>query len=208
MRIIIKITFCLVFTGFFSSCIIVKHKEKPEPPPEVMLSPKPLIPMSEEHVRSKKGDMIAFLPRDWFFVNLEEKIPSDVFAVAVNPEYTLSAVFSIIRKNDRVDSIVSKEGLLGLARVAFDRHERKTAGAVKHLGKYETIQMGNLNLAKYDFSATGEALKTHSVVFVSSINQYYEFSLIPMNITGKRVPPNDEIDKIFQSIVATIQVQY
>jgi hypothetical protein len=164
--------------------------------------------MSDVHVRSKKGDMIAFLPKDWFFVDVEEKASSDIFAVAVNPDYTLSAVFSVIRKTDRIDSVVSKEGLLGLARIAFDRHERKTAGAVKQNGVYSTIQMGSFPLAEFNYFATGNSAKAQSAVFVSSINQYYEITLIPMNISGKKIPEKEDIDKYFQSILATIQVQY
>ncbi|TAL67908.1 MAG: hypothetical protein EPN82_12550 [Bacteroidetes bacterium] len=183
----------------------MKHRTVADEVTLVNLSPKPEIPMSDKLVRSKKGDIIAFLPQDWFFVDVEEKASADVFAVAVNPDYTLSAVFSTIRKNEVTDSVVIKEGLLGLARTSLSYHENKTAGAVKQLGRYSLIQLGTMSFAKYNFSNSSGALVTQTAVFKSSINQYYEFSLIPMNISGKPLPAQNEIDKIFNSIIATIQ---
>ncbi len=188
-----------------SGCIVVKHNTVEDDVMMINLSPKPEIPMSDKLVRSKKGDIIAFLPQEWFFVNVEEKASADVFAVAVNPDYTLSAVFSTIRKNDITDSIVNKEGLLGLARTSLNYHENKTAGAVKQVGKYSMMQLGTMSFAKYNYSNSSGALVSQTAVFKSSINQYYEFALIPMNITGKPLPSQIEIDKIFNSIVATIQ---
>jgi hypothetical protein len=197
-------SFILLIT-LFTGCIVVKHRTMVEENIEVTLSPKPEIPMSDILVRSKKGDMIAFLPKDWFFIDVEEKASADVFAVAVNPEYTLSAVFSTIKKNEITDSIVAKESLLGLARISLDHHEKKTAGAIKQIGIYTTIHLGPLSFTKYDFSNSSGSLVTQTAVFKSSINQYYEFSLIPMNITGKPLPTQIEIDKIYRSIMTTIQ---
>ncbi|OGU38291.1 MAG: hypothetical protein A2X61_03200 [Ignavibacteria bacterium GWB2_35_12] len=201
----IKSIILILTLVLISGCIVVKHNTVEDEVTMINLSPKPEIPMSDKLVRSKKGDIIAFLPQDWFFVNVEEKASADVFAVAVNPDYTLSAVFSAIRKNDITDSIVSKEGLLGLARTSLSYHENKTAGAVKQVGKYSLMQLGTMSFAKYNYSNSSGALVSQTAVFKSSINQYYEFALIPMNITGKSLPSQIEIDKIFNSIVATIQ---
>jgi len=201
----IKYIILILTIILISGCIVVRHKPVADEVTMINLSPKPEIQMSDKLVRSKKGDIIAFLPQDWFFVNVEEKASADVFAVAVNPDYTLSAVFSTIRKNDITDSIVNKEGLLGLARTSLSYHENKTAGAVKQVGKYSIIQMGTMSFSKYFYSNSSGASVSQTAVFKSSINQYYEFALIPMNITGKPLPSQIEIDKIFNSIIATIQ---
>ena len=78
----------LLLPVILNSCLIVKYPESKEVHSTISLSPKPEIPMSDILVRSKQGDMIAFLPKDWFYVNVFEKASADVFAVAVNPEYT------------------------------------------------------------------------------------------------------------------------
>jgi hypothetical protein len=202
-HIFIILTFILILGT--DGCLIIKHKQVEEPQPVIQLSPKPEIPMSEEIVRSRKGDMIAFLPKDWFFVDVEEKASADIFAVAVNPDYTLSAVFSIIRKTDRIDEVVDKEGLLGLARTSFARHEKKTAGTVKQVGNYSSIQLGPLEFVMYEFSTSASSEATRAAVFKSSLNQYYQFALVPMNFNGKPQPDKAEIDVIFNSILATIQ---
>ena len=202
-KIILVILF--VSTLFTTSCIIVKLKPEVPDQPMVNLSPKPEIPMSDKLVRSSKGDMIAYLPEGWDFIDLQEKTSPDVFAVAVNPEYTLTAVFSSIRKNDKSDTAFAKEGLLGIARISLTNHQTKSGDAVKQIGNFMNIQMGAMTFAKYESSTVAGILSAQTAVFVSSINQYYEFALVPMNITGKTQPTQPESNKIFNSILSTIQ---
>ncbi len=189
----------------FNSCIIIKENVENDVAPAITLSPKPIIPMSETLVRSKIGDMIAFLPKDWFFIDIGDKISKNVFAVAVNPDYTLSAIFSEIPPNANIIDLVNKEGLIGLARSAIANRINKTAGGINIHGKYTTINMGTSSFCKYNFSPKNSSLISSSVVFISLINKYYEFALVPMNIKGKPIPDKANIEKIFYSIMATIQ---
>ncbi len=186
-------------------CFIVKENIETDIAPEISISPKPVKSMSETLVRSRKGDMIAFLPKDWFFVDLEDKISSDIFAVAINPDYTLSAVFSTIRKSDKVEELINKEGLIGLARSSLAKKQKKSGDAVKLFGKYTTINMGTLSFCKFSYSTTEGALTSQSAVFISSLKQYYEFAMIPLNFNGNPLPPQTEIKNIFTSIMTTIQ---
>lgn len=207
MKFIIKIL--LPFTFFLililESCFIVREDVETDVAPAVSISPKPLVPMSETLVRSDKGDMIAFLPEGWFFVDLEDKISSDVFAVAVNNDYTLSAIFSVIRKNDKVDELVQKEQLIGLARTSLAKKQKKTGDAVKLYGKYTTLMMGTLSFCRFSYSTSSGALTSQSAVFISTLEQYYEFALVPISVNGNPLPAQTEIDKIFTSILTTIQ---
>ena len=195
----------LFFTCFTTSCIIVKMKPDLPDNPMVSLSPKPEIPMSDKLVRSLKGDMIAYLPEGWDFIDLQEKTSPDVFAVAVNPEYTLTAVFTSIRKNDKSDTAFARDGLLGIARISLANHQTKSGDAVKQIGNFMNLQMGAMTFAKYESTTVAGLLSAQTAVFVSSINQYYEFALVPMNITGKVQPTQPEANKIFNSILSTIQ---
>lgn len=199
-----------ILTGLLAvslvSCIVVKHDDVVDDvAPAVTLSPKPEIKMSENLVRSLQGDMISFIPKGWFFVDVEEKVSPDVIAVAVSPEYNLSAVFTGIKKNDNINATVEKEGLLGLARVSFSQRAAKTAGSVKTAGKYQTMDIGNLKFAKYEFTASGSAMSAKAVVFISSVGDYYEFALIPMTAAGKPMPAPEDFDKVFRSIITTIR---
>lgn len=203
IKILLPIVFFLIL--ILESCFIVREDVETDVAPSVTISPKPLVTMSETLVRSEKGDMIAFLPDGWFFVDLEDKIASDVFAVAVNKDYTLSAIFSLIRKNDKVDELVQKELLIGLARTSLAKKQKKTGDAVKLIGKYTTITMGTLSFCRFSYSTTEGALTSQSAVFISSLSQYYEFALVPISVNGNPLPAQTEIDKIFTSILTTIQ---
>jgi hypothetical protein len=188
-----------------SACIVVVHEEKTyEVEPELSLSPKPLLKMSESLVRSDNGDMIAFLPDGWFLVNVESKVNPDIIAVAVNHDYTLSAIFSVLRNNELIKETVDKEGLYGLARVSLERRENKTVGIVKQIGKYQTINMGAQEFVKYEYSNTGGAVLARSAVYISSIGDFYEFSLVPVNVMNNILPSTREFDEIFQSFLASI----
>lgn len=208
MKIKIKIVFsflCVVFLA--TSCIIVKEKSEDisDIEPMAVLSPKPEIQMSDIIVRSYKGDMVSYIPVDWFFIDVEQRVSPDIISVVSNPDYSLSAVFSIIKHSDAFDEEFEKDGLFGLARASYARRERKTAGAVKLIGKYQSLQIGSKEFVKYEFSTTGGATSGTTAVFVSSIGEFYEFSLIPMDITGNPIPDEKEFDKIFRSFLASIQ---
>ncbi|MCX6148096.1 MAG: hypothetical protein NTW25_12745 [Candidatus Kapabacteria bacterium] len=201
-----KYLYILTLISILNSCIIVKEKEqKEEVKTSISLSPKPEIDMSDQMVRSTLGDMIAFLPKDWFFVDGEDKAPAEVYAIAVNPDYSLCAVFSEIRKNDEIDEIVKKESLMGLARLSYEKHNKKSAGSVQLVGKFQNMVLGQKNFVKYEISNSNGAITSKVIVFQSDMNHYYQFTLIPMDVQGKPIPPKDEINKIFNSILATIR---
>lgn len=201
-----KYLYILTLISILNSCIIVKEKEqKEEVKTSISLSPKPEIDMSDQMVRSTLGDMIAFLPKDWFFVDGEDKAPAEVYAIAVNPDYSLCAVFSELRKNDEIDEIVKKESLMGLARLSYEKHNKKSAGNVQLVGKFQNMVLGQKNFVKYEISNSNGAITSKVIVFQSDMNHYYQFTLIPMDIQGKPIPPKEEINKIFNSILATIR---
>ncbi len=195
----------LVLMITVSSCIVVINEEKKyEIEPEITLSPKPVLQMSDNLIRSEKGDMIAFLPAGWFLVNVESKVSPDIIAVAVNPDYTLSAVFSNVRNNELIKETINKEGLFGLARISLERRESKTVSYVKQIGKFQNINMGNQEFVKYEYSNTGGALLAKSAVYISSTGEFYEFSLVPINVKYNIQPSLKDLDDVFQSFLASI----
>ncbi len=203
MKYILPLALLSVF--IISSCIVVKKDNESSDYQTISLSPKPEIQMSESTVRSNNGDMIAFLPEGWFFVDIEEQVSSDIFAVAVNPEYTLSLIFISRKKSQTYTEIVENEGLFGLSRVALEMHRKKAGGSVNSIGKPQMIKMGNIEFVEFEFSTTGGGLATKAAVFISSIGNYYEIALSPMTFRGKPLPTNREMDMIFRSVLATVQ---
>lgn len=202
-----RIFIFFILTFIFQSCIFIKYdsEEEIEISPEIDISPKPIMELSNTMIRSSRGDMIALLPKDWFLVNLEDQISNEVIAVAVNKEYNLSAVFSNLKNRDEFEAKIKKEGLFGLAWYSYTKKEKKSAGNVKQVGKYQSIAMGTKKFVKYEYSASPGSATSKSVVFISTLGEYYEMTLIPMNVNANPQPQQQIINDTFQSILAGIK---
>ena len=201
----IKIILILALIVSLAGCVIVKEKEEKPKAVVLQFSPTPEMPMSDVMILSDDGDMVAFIPKGWFLVNLEDEAPTDVIGVAVNKGYTIAVVFSKIRKNDSYDKIVKREKLLGLARIALEKRADKTAGSVTLAGDYKEINMGPRNFAKYEFTNSDKSMRGMSAVFISTLGNYYEMTVIPMNLTGIIPVSQYDLDKVFSSVLATVQ---
>ena len=195
------------FAFILQSCFFVKEEKKPEK--KSTISPKAEIAMSDEYIRSKAGDILAFMPQGWYLVDTEGKTSSDVIAVAVNSEYTLSMVVQQLRTNDLVHQTVSREGVIGLARVAIERRQRKTSNSVKIIGSVSKVEVNGKQFGLYDFTGengdTTEAHRSRSIVIISSIDNYYEVSLVPTKVTTTPLPSENDVRKIFHSMLVSLQ---
>lgn len=191
-----------------NSCIIVKEKDEiivKKSEPITAKAPKPEVKMSNKTIRTPEGDMLALLPENWFFVEANESLSSEIFAVAVNPEYTLSAIFSKIKKNEENENIVKKEGLLGLARFCFSKQSQKAANNLNLVEKYEVNDLEYQKFCTFAYVREKDNAFGKSAVFISSINNYYEFSLVTLNISNNLNYDKNEFDKIYRSFLATLK---
>jgi len=203
--VIVRYASVIVCVLLLPSCLFVKAPEDKIEVQNVALSPQPEIEMSDNLVRTKAGDLIALLPKGWVFLDTRTEASADIISVAVNPEYTLSMVVSSISSGESSRERLANEGLVGLARAAFQKHSRKTSGAAKVVGSYRLAQLGARTFAGFDFSTTGGGMRTRCAVCTSSIGNHYEVSLVPLNITGRDLPDAQEQERIFRSILATVQ---
>lgn len=186
------------------ACFVVVYPESEDVAPEIKVSPKPEIEMSDNLVRSKQGDMIALLPKDWFFVDVNTKLDSEVFATAVNPDYNMSLVFSVLPLDESDKKTIKKEGLIGAARLSFDRRQQRSTKSAKLSGKYQIIRAGALEYAVYNYTSTGAGV-AKAAVLKSQLGTYYECSLIPMPVNDNPLPTKDEIESVFNSVLATLK---
>lgn len=145
----------VVFSIIVPSCLFVKAPEQKSDVQNVALSPQPEIEMSDELVRTRAGDMITLMPKGWVFLDTKGDASADIVAIAVNPEYTLSMVVSSIPAAESSREQIQAEGLLGLARVAYQKHVRKSAGTSKLVGTYRIAELGARRFGVYDFSTSG-----------------------------------------------------
>ena len=197
--------FILFSFQLLNSCIFVKMKEKTEEHISVDVIQKPEIPMNDEILRSAKGDMISLIPKNWFFVDLAEDTPKDVFAIAVNPSYTLSFIFSGYPTNELYDGIYKEQKLIGLANASFDRKQKKAGGSLIKANKIYNFNSGNLEFVVFRYRTKTQPMNSVNAIFKSSIGNIYEISLVPMNLSGISLPTEDEMNRIFNSILSTVK---
>ncbi len=194
----------VVFGITVQSCLFVKAPEQKVDVQNVALSPLPEIEMSDELVRTRSGDFIALLPKGWLFLDTKGDASADILAIAVSPDYTLTLVVSAAGTSEPNRESSGSDGLLELARTVYQRHVRKSAGTVKLVGTYRIAEMGPRRFGLYEFAASS-ALRTRSAVCTSSIGNNYEISLVPVTVSGKDIPDAAEQDRIFRSILTTVQ---
>lgn len=195
----------VVCVTLIPSCLFVKAPEDKVEVQNVSLSPQPEIEMSENLIRTRSGDLVALLPKHWVYLEPRNEAAADVLSIAVNPEYTLSMVVSSIPSSESSRERLASGGLLGLARIAYEKHVRKTGGAAKLVGGYRIAELGARSFVGFDFSTTGGGMRTRCAVCTSSLGNHYEIALVPLNVTGRDIPDAQEQERIFRSILATVQ---
>ncbi len=202
----------LIFSSFvllslvLTNCIFVKkHTEEVDEYISVDLIPKPKIIMGEEILRSEKGDMISLLPKDWFFIDLGPDTPSDVYAVAVNPDYSLSLVFSCVKNNPIIDDVFKEQKLIGIANLLFDKKQKKSLGGLIKNHTISTFTSSHMEFVMYKYRTKSQPIFSYNAVFRSTTDNVYEISMIPLNLSGITMPSDFEMETIFTSVLATVR---
>lgn len=196
----------LFLSVVLTNCIFVKkHTEEFDEYISVDLIQKPKIIMGDEILRSEKGDMISLLPKDWFFIDLGPDTPNDVFAIAVNPDYSLALVFSSIKPNPMIDEIYQEQKLIGLANFLFDKKQKKALGGLIKSHTISTFTSSHMEFVMYKYRTKSQPIFSYNAVFRSSINNVYEISMIPLNLSGITMPSDFEMETIFTSVLATVR---
>lgn len=188
----------------FCSCFLMRSAPPPAPPDPWRTRPK--MPMSEDFMRSRGGDIMVFLPKNWFVINTENAMSGDIAGVAVNPPYTASLILHMIRENESVKTRLRREGLGGLARAVFEQRMAKAPSTLKLLKVVDTLEYAGKNFGYYEFTTDTSAVPAlimRSAVCRSSANFLYEISLVPTPVTASNQPTRDELDSLFQSVLVT-----
>jgi len=204
-KLLIYVSF-LLLSLVLTNCIFVKkHTEELDEYISVDLIQKPKIIMGDEILRSEKGDMISLLPKDWFFIDLGPDTPNDVFAIAVNPDYSLALVFSCIKPNPMIDDIYKEQKLIGLANFFFDKKQKKALGGLVKSHTISTFTSSHMQFVMYKYRTKSQPIFSYNAVFRSTIDNVYEISMIPLNLSGITMPSDFEMETIFTSVLATVR---
>ncbi|MEN3026190.1 MAG: hypothetical protein ABDH31_00580 [Chlorobiota bacterium] len=177
----------------------------PERAPRIVvfeLTPEPGIPLNPDPVRSAQGDVLLFLPKGWFPLELGDKAPGGVIAVGVNPEYTLAV--TVARLYPRVPSDTANQyDLLELAKHSFTRRQVKTAGGIRLIGDFAIVRVGQKAFATYRFADAERRVRV--AIFVSLLGAAYEVALVPLSLRVIEPPPEEEQERLFEGILRALQ---
>lgn len=201
-----KISSFLLISLVLTNCIFVKqHTEEVDEYISVDLIQKPKIIMGEDVLRSEKGDMISLLPKDWFFIDLGVDTPNDVYAIAVNPDYSLSLIFTCFKPNPMIDEIYKEQKLVGLANYIFDKKQKKALGGLIKNHTISTFTSSHMEFVMYKYRTKSQPIFSYNAVFRSTTDNVYEISMIPLNLSGITMPSDFEMETIFTSVLATVR---
>lgn len=194
----------LVLISFLSSCIIVKYdKQQKKDVKKVVLSQKPRIAMSNQVVRSDFGDLICYIPQDWFFVDVQTR--PEVFSTSVNQDYSLSLVFDELKSNSDLNSLIQSRDYIELAKYSLSEQKSRATGKLDLVNDYEVVQVGELKFVTYYTTNTSGALLSRTALIITEFDHCYRMTLLPMDIIGKPIPMIQQIDIIFESILTTLK---
>lgn len=205
--------FLLLFLSsllFLNSCIVVKDKEEINNGTlnvgkEYTLTTKAPLPVSDTYIRSQSGDMIALLPEGWILLNADNNTNPDIFAIAVNKEYSMSAVFSQIRKTSNLEQSFSESGLVGVVNYDIGKKKLKTSESLNIFGDIDIINIGIYQFSKFRTTKNSGITYSQSAIFRSSLNNFYEFSIVPLSLNGNSFPEPRLLDDTFLTILTTIK---
>ncbi|MDR0927173.1 MAG: hypothetical protein LBO69_05340 [Ignavibacteria bacterium] len=205
-----KILYSLIlsYVLFFTGCIVVKEKDEiihKETEVAYESSPKASVKMSATYVVTPAGDMVATLPDGWFFIEPSGSLSSEIFAIAANPDYTMCAVFTHIKRTSELEQLVAQEGLIGLSRVCYAERNGKATGTINFVDNYQILDMKPQKFGYFSYIRQEDNTLGCSATFASNINEYYEYSLVTMGFTLNDVPERKEFDEIFMSILSTLK---
>ncbi|MGQ9819175.1 MAG: hypothetical protein ACUVQ1_04535 [Candidatus Kapaibacteriales bacterium] len=171
---------------------------------DLTIMEKPQVPLSDQIVRSPTNDMIANIPLNWFFVDTEEKAPSNIFSVSCNYEYSMCALFFQLTQTQFLNKLAASEGLVGIAKYCFEQKSKKSLGNIELIGDFIPLKNGKQKFYIFTFKNKIDNTIGKSAVFISSLNNFYEFSLLQLSFKTNKLN-KAEFDKTFQSILASIK---
>lgn len=160
--------------------------------------------ISEEVSTSPDTRLVANIPAGWLFVENDEGSRGGTYAIAVNPEYTLSIVFSVhtapLGPTLQVDTLAPVE----LARAMYERRRtRSNLPLTLPSNPYEGIS-GTRTFGVYEF-ATSIAGNMISAVIAGDAATVYEVSVLPLMVTAKDPPQKNVIEKVLATVLTSIQ---
>jgi hypothetical protein len=165
--------------------------------PPVMISPTAIV-------HSPNGDMSARIPHEWILIDATQLEMPEVFAVACDPDYTMSLVFSETPVDDAARRGYRSSGVRGLAEAGFQRRRARSADPIQLVGQIEEFAIGRRLFSAYTYSSDSMHTITRAAVFITD-SHMYECAITHLTFSGKDLPDQPTIRDIHQLVLGTIE---
>lgn len=166
--------------------------------------PGPALALSAEQIHSPSGDMAARLPKEWVTVDAEQLESPQVFAIACDPAYTLSVIFSETPADNAARSILARNGLQGLVDASFQRHVKRSRGRAEITGETEEFAIGRRRFAAYTYTTDSMMTLTRVAVFYTNTH-VYECALTHLTFNSQELTNARSFRGIHQLILGSIE---
>lgn len=164
----------------------------------------PSITFSSDQLHSPSGDMSARIPKGWVMIDAEKLESPQVFAVACNPEYSISVIFSEAPVDNAARGIFSRDGLKGLVDASFQRHMKRSRGRAAMAGDVEEFAIGRRQFAAYTYSTDSMKTLTRVAVFFTNAH-LYECAITHLTFNTQDLPNEKALRSIHQLILGSIE---
>jgi hypothetical protein len=164
----------------------------------------PTIALSSTMIHSPSGDMAARLPAGWVALDVAHLESPDLFAVACDPEYTVSMIFSAAPVDNAARLGFDREGMTGLADASFERHRKRTSGRARMVGEAEEFAIGRRRFGAYTFTTDSMRTLTRVAVFYTAAN-LYECAVTHLTFSETELPSLQKLREIHQIILSTVE---
>jgi hypothetical protein len=145
------------------------------------------VTVSQTRVHSPSGDMSARLPEGWVTLEVERLDAPQLFAVACNPEYTASLLFSATGVDNAARKGFDRSGMTGLAEASFERRRKRSDGRAQLVAEYEEFAIGRRRFGAYTYSTDSMQTLTRVAVFYTASN-LYECAITHLTFTDRELP--------------------
>jgi hypothetical protein len=164
----------------------------------------PVLTVSDARIHSPTGDMSARLPQGWVSLDAEKLETPEIFAVACNPEYTVSLIFSASPVDNAARKGFDRGGMAGLAEASFERHRKRSAGRATLQAEFEEFTIGRRRFGAYTYSTDSMRTMTRVAVFYTASN-LYECAVTHLTFTDRDLPSLKTMREIHQLVLATVE---
>jgi glucose/arabinose dehydrogenase len=164
----------------------------------------PQITFAADQIHSPSGDMSARVPKGWVMLDAEQLEAPQVFAVACNPEYTMSVIFSEAPVDNAARGIFSRDGLKGLVDASFQRHLKRSQGRAVMAGETEEFAIGRRQFAAYSYSTDSLHTMTRVAVFFTN-SHLYECAITHLTFSARDLPSEKTVRNLHQLILGSIE---